>query len=89
MYLFGGSSSNNQRESGHYFYSLEMKNYKWEVLHSRGEVPQSRDDHTAVIYEGSMVIFGGFTTDGERSNDLYRYYFKDNKWEKINVLGQE
>lgn len=34
-----------------------------------------------------MVIFGGFSPDGERSNDLYRYYFKDNKWEKISVLG--
>ena len=47
----------------------------------------ARDDHTAVIYEGSMVIFGGFSTNGERSNDIYRYYFKDNKWEKVSALG--
>lgn len=52
-------------------------------------MPLARDDHTAVVYEGSMVIFGGFTSDGERSNDLYRYHFKDNKWERVSVLGQD
>lgn len=64
-----------------------MKTLKWELIHARGEVPSTRDDHSAVIYENSMVIFGGFSTDGERSNDVYRYYFKDNKWEKVNMLG--
>jgi N-acetylneuraminic acid mutarotase len=60
---------------------------KWEVIHGRGDVPTPREDHSAVIYEGSMVIFGGFTPDGEKTNEVYRYYFKDNKWEKVNVLG--
>ncbi len=87
MYLFGGSSM--QKVETQYFYSLDLKQFKWELIHSRGDVPCSRDDHTAVIYEGSMVIFGGFSSDGERSNCLYRYYFKDNKWEKVSVLGQE
>ena len=47
----------------------------------------NREDHTAVIYEGAMVVFGGFLPNGERSNDIYMYYFKENKWEKISVLG--
>lgn len=64
-----------------------MKNLKWEIVNARGEIPSSREDHSAVIYEGSMVIFGGFTINGERSNEIYRYYFKDNKWEKVSVLG--
>jgi len=75
------------RENAHYFYSLDLKSLRWEVIYGRGEVPTSRDDHSAIIYEGSMVIFGGLTTDGERSNEIYRYYFKDNKWEKVSVLG--
>jgi N-acetylneuraminic acid mutarotase len=85
MYLFGGSSSAYPCFP---FYSLDLKSLKWEVIHSRGEVPVTRDDHTAVLYEGSMVIFGGFV-DGERTNDIYRYYFKDNKWEKVAVLGMD
>ena len=35
-----------------------------------------------------MVIFGGFV-EGERTNSIYRYYFNDNKWEKVAVLGIE
>jgi len=75
------------KDSVHFFYSLDLKTLRWEVIHARGEMPSSRDDHSAIIYEGSMVIFGGFSTDGERSNDVYRYYFKDNKWEKVSALG--
>jgi N-acetylneuraminic acid mutarotase len=39
------------------------------------------------VYDGSIVIFGGFLNDGERTNDIYRYYIKDNKWELVSVLG--
>jgi N-acetylneuraminic acid mutarotase len=49
-------------------------------------VPPSRDEHTAVIYEESMIIYGGFE-DGIRTNSIYRYYFRENKWEKINILS--
>jgi hypothetical protein len=33
-----------------------------------------------------MIIFGGFVS-GTRVNDIYRYYFKENKWEFIQPLG--
>jgi N-acetylneuraminic acid mutarotase len=39
-----------------------------------------------VIYEGSMVIFGGFVEGGTRTNAIYRYYFKENKWEAVQPL---
>lgn len=35
-----------------------------------------------------MLIFGGFV-NGERVNDIYRYYFKENKWEKVQNLGEQ
>lgn len=69
---------------------MDLKALRWEVINSRGEIPLTRDDHTAVLYEGSMVIFGGFVMGsgtGERTNDIYRYHFKDNKWEKVTMLG--
>ena len=31
-------------------------------------------------------MFGGFVR-GERTSDIYRYYFKDNKWELVTPLG--
>ena len=85
MFLFGGSYVSRDHP---YFYALDLKTYKWEIINSRGDVPLNRDEHTAVLYEGSMNIFGGFV-DGQRVNDNYRYYFKDNRWEKVKVLGLE
>jgi N-acetylneuraminic acid mutarotase len=84
MYLFGGASRYSDE---HYFYCLDLKNLKWEPIRSKGDVPLIRDEHTAVIYEGSMVIYGGFI-DGERTSNIHRYYFKENKWEEVNVLGK-
>lgn len=68
-------------------YALDLKTLKWEPVHGRGEVPISRDEHTALLYENSMIVFGGFAESGERVNEIYRYYFKENKWEKVLVLG--
>lgn len=36
-----------------------------------------------------MIVFGGFTSIGERTNDIYKYTFKDFKWEKIVIRGKE
>lgn len=83
MYLFGGTSA---EIINHYFYSLELNHLKWEAIASRGEQPLIRDEHTAVVYEDSMIIFAGFE-DGIRTNSMYRYYFLENKWEKVNVLS--
>lgn len=35
-----------------------------------------------------MVIFGGFICGGTRCNTIYRYYFKDNKWEHVKIMGE-
>jgi N-acetylneuraminic acid mutarotase len=47
-------------------------------------MPLPRDDHTAVIYDGrEMIVFGGFVDGSERTNDVYIYNLKENKWEKV------
>lgn len=79
MFLFGGSTSTKENKN---FYSLDLKTWKWEVLKPRGEDPLTRDEHTSNLYENSMIIFGGFT-NGYRVNELHRYYFNENKWEKL------
>ena len=57
MFVFGGSNSNNENSK---FFCLDLKTLKWEVINGRGDIPISRDEHTANMYEGTMVIFGGF-----------------------------
>ena len=73
MYLFGGSNLECENRK---FFSLDLAQYKWEVVKSRGDLPITRDEHTAVLNENdsSMLIFGGFS-DGSRTNELIKYTF--------------
>ena len=57
MYLFGGS--NLEREN-QLFFALDMNTKRWDVVKARGEEVASRDEHVAIIYDQSMIIFGGF-----------------------------
>lgn len=92
MYLFGGSGPRSKGQgdaSPHPLWSLDMKSLRWEQVVSRGELPQTRDDHSAVLYDGnSLVVFGGFV-DGERTNEILRYYIRENKWEEVVVRGDD
>lgn len=36
-----------------------------------------------------MIVFGGFLLNGERSNEIFKYHFRENKWEKVPSLGLE
>ena len=91
MYLFGGSTANGDENKR--FFSIDLKSYRLDIIQSvsiwllkiftqRGKQTETRDEHSAIIYEGSMIIFGGFV-NGVRSNEIYRYYFNDNRWELV------
>jgi N-acetylneuraminic acid mutarotase len=65
-----------------FYYDLNRK--RWESIQLLGEYPSQRKDHSAVLYEGSMYIFGGY--DGKtRYEDLYKCSIKSGtfKWRKI------
>jgi len=36
-----------------------------------------------------MLVFGGYLDLGRRSNDLYKFYFNENRWEKIEYCSEE
>lgn len=84
MYLYGGSGPRNKQSEVEppSLWVLDLKTFKWDVLIPRGDVPTIRDDHSAVIYEHTMVIFGGFV-DGERTNQVIMYDIRENRWEII------
>ncbi len=60
---------------------------KPKALNNENEnLPKTRDEHTALILDDSMIVFGGFAF-GQRTNDIFKYYFKSNTWEKIKNKG--
>ena len=94
LYFFGGY----QRKQGTYFNDLfyfDLDKRVWNTIttisnsQNSSKVPPSpRTDHTAVLYEGSMYVFGGY--DGRaRFNDLYKCKLRKGKysWKQIEAEG--
>lgn len=75
LYFFGGY----QRKRGHYFNDLfyfDLDQKTWSGIQTQGEPPNPRTDHTVVLYDGAMYVFGGY--DGRaRYNDLWRCTLKN------------
>jgi len=82
LYSYGGSDGQDSLD----LYALDLRIWRWEKVLARGEVPESRDEHTMVLDGDSMVIFGGYL-DLQRTNHLFRYHFKENRWERVIPVG--
>jgi Kelch motif len=82
MYLFGGSKGNC--DANDKMYTLDLKLNRWDIVSDQqGDIPKTRDEHSASLYESnSMVIFGGFV-NGVRNNDVYKFTFITRKWELL------
>ena len=59
-----------------------------------GQPPAQRYHHSAVVYEGSMFVFGGYTGDIHSNsnltnkNDLYEYKFATGQWVQWKFEGR-
>ena len=59
------------------FYEYSVDNNTWQEVVQQvqlnGGTPTPRHSHSAVVYEDSMYVFGGY--DGHYRNDFYRFNF--------------
>lgn len=82
MYLYGGSQGLSSNGT---LYSFDPLTNLWDPVRCKpvGEFdpnkPPEVDEHTAVVWDDDMIIFGGFV-DGERSNSIYKFNFKSGEW---------
>ena len=78
IFIFGGYDGFN-RVNDFYEYNLDANTWQ-EVLSSGagGPPPTPRHSHSAVIYEDSLYIFGGY--DGHYRKDFYRFNFSTASW---------
>ena len=85
IYIFGGYT----RKDGIYYddvHRLHVSLSTWQRLLTKGDPPNPRTDHTAVIYNSSMYIFAGY--DGKsRFNDLYSLDLETKDWTTITNSG--
>lgn len=90
MYLYGGSIG---LSSNPVFYALDLTKLIWETVRTKPyqnieeNTPAPRDEHTAIIHDEQMIVFGGFV-DGERVNHTFRFIFKTGEWKLVTTSGE-
>jgi len=95
MIIFGGGCwNNNERVYMNNVYTYDLLCNSWECLPAKGSIPCGRSFHSTILYEDSLVVFGGWwmTGDGKKrkeyyTNDLLQYSLQTNTWKHIPVSG--
>lgn len=56
----------------------------WHSIQANGNPPIARSGTQAVMYNGCVYIFGGYTKkDGDYFNDVYRFNTIDDSWQEV------
>jgi len=81
MIIYGGAF--NYVNSEKCLYSLDLKTVEWKAKNQKGIKPSTRDEHSVVLYNDSLILFGGSLTKGGFTNDLWVYSIENEEWKKI------
>ena len=52
------------------------------------KMPPPRQDHAAVIYNGSLYVYGGIGPDSKIYDDMWKFDLSSNTWEEIKTDAQ-
>jgi N-acetylneuraminic acid mutarotase len=79
MYIFGGKSDNSTKLND--LWQFNISSHKWTQLHGVDEViPEPRSGHSALIYDGVMLVFGGLFEVTKELNDICGYSLGQKRW---------
>lgn len=91
IYVFGGRGNGPVDD----FYCnsimyLDVKTFKWHKPNTSGRVPAGRASHCAFVYNGKIVIFGGYQKRLDLPfNELNCFDSKTNAWSLLRAKGQK
>ena len=80
LYVFGGKKQDGTCSND--LFMIDPQNGQSELVKADRQAPTPRFDHSAIVYNDKMYIFGGICTKTE-SSDLYCFNFEDNTWTKV------
>ena len=81
MYIFGGFDEDHSTLNE--FWRLDLEQWIWYRIQLRGDVPAPRSGHSAMLYEGNIILFGGIKEIGHETNELFYYDLSSNVWTLI------
>ncbi|KAH7637514.1 multiple epidermal growth factor-like domains protein 8 [Dermatophagoides farinae] len=84
LHIHGGRFENSTYSSNIYRINLlSSSNYQWELVRSLNK-GRTLAAHTAIVYNRSIIVFGGISgTNGKLSNAMYQYDIDHNYWSKL------
>jgi len=88
MIIFGGNSDKSMLNDVHV---LDITKKTWTEMKPGGDIPVARTGTVGTITNNYFYIFGGIKYYGDINgylNDVYRYDFINNKWQKIDAEGK-
>ncbi|XP_050538123.1 uncharacterized protein LOC126903731 isoform X2 [Daktulosphaira vitifoliae] len=81
IYVVGGRNGNWPLKD---IWRYDLVQNAWEQLHPTGDTLQNLQEHTAVVYQDKVYIFGGEVSFSSASESpLWSYSIKDNQWNKV------
>jgi len=86
FYVFGGFDGRSRVSD---FFGFNTNSMTWrEVVHTTagGSPPSPRHSHSAVVYNHSMFVFGGY--DGSYRSDLNEFDFSTSAWNVVHASGR-
>lgn len=90
MYIYGGHIT---QPSSEYFHTVKQDLYEYNLTSREwreipvGDGAPRRTEHTAVVYNNSMIVFGGYS--GNRyENSVMVFDFATSQWKELAVQGE-
>lgn len=85
MHVFGGYQ--DLRGSSSQLWAFRFDTEQWELTcgeggNGAGDHPPARHNHSCVVHQGAMWVYGGLTDLQERA-DFWTYHFDTGRWSRI------
>ncbi|GMR60158.1 hypothetical protein PMAYCL1PPCAC_30353, partial [Pristionchus mayeri] len=85
-YLWGGR--NDESGACDLLHEFNPVDNVWRSLATKGRIPPARDGHSAVVYNGQMIVFGGFEEQDQRfSQETFIFDFESATWSEMATMG--
>ncbi|KAJ1527117.1 hypothetical protein ONE63_008652 [Megalurothrips usitatus] len=84
LYVFGGELGFSAcGETPLWIYSVKGNSWRKAGGQRGAAAPRGRRGHTALVYRGSMLIYGGYRDLRGSSNELWAFHFETESWHII------
>ena len=87
VYLFGGNDLRRPPGPNAELYKLDISSaeFYWTKVESPGRQPEARSNHTTILYNKKIILFGGFKSSSIRYNDTWILDTANDEWSQPHI----